>query len=465
MTLSLYELYQKNNSNLDELIKKEAEHFDIGYNLFASGELSIFGYPSLFRAPGYPVFVALSLHTRDFLQIVINKVHIPISAVFFKDTIFLMEAQLVIILIGGFFFFKTLRHWLQFIPSIIFTVAFLVNPFTLALIRVLSYDVLDFVMITISIFLCTKLVQKKKITVIKILLAGIFFALAALIRPIFLTSPVLIFGILWLVKKIDIKRSIVLTALFSIFMLGAILPYSFRNWAVSGKFILINNQGPWAFWGNSVTPFYSKNRLPNWLGEVWVPFGQNLFFQETKEEYSLEGLYKYSNELSEKFSHEFFINLVSQPSVYIKNVLNNFIYNIFWPRKYYENQFWKLLQYNDLRNIQNPLQNLSSSFYTIITILVLPLLGFLSYRKLQSANLGLMLIFYYVAGYSFTILNNRYLYFILPTVLFSLAIVSEGAVSQFKNPPNWFSSSFSFIVSLISAIILSSPIVYLMFIS
>ena len=465
MASSLHKLNQINDSNLDVLILKTEEHYNIGYNLYTSGELSLFGYASIFRAPGYPVFVALSLHTRDFLQFVTRELHIPISAPIFNDTFFLMEAQLVIALIGGFFFFKALRHWLNLTPSILFTVAFLVNPLTLALIRILSYPVLDLVMITISISLCANLVRKENINKKIIISTGIFFALAALIRPIFLTSPVLIFGILWLVKKIDIKRSIVLTALFSIFMLGAISPYSFRNLAVSGRFILINNQGPWAFWGNSVKPFYSTNRLPLWVKEVWEPFGQKLFSQVTKEEYSLESLYRYSNELSEKFSHEFFNNLISRPSVYLKNVLKNFFYITFWPREHYENHFWRLVQGKKLLNPLNPLRYVNSSFYQAITIIVIPLLGILSYRKSQSAKLGVMILFYWVASYSFTILNARYLYFIQPVVLFSLAIVSGGVVSLFKTSPNWFSSSCSLIVSTFSAIILSSPIVYLLLIS
>jgi hypothetical protein len=445
------------------IVVNSEEHFSIGRTLYETGKLAFRGYPSVFRAPGFPVFVAISLHARDGIRIAMEFLHIRFYPVYLDDLQFMVACQMMVLLIGAFIFYRLLRRWLQMIPAILFMLVYLINPLTLGMVRFISYQLVDYVLVTILLESCAYLLQKKTVSILNVFLIGLLFALACLVRPIFLTSPVLIFALFWLILRIKFKRSIVLTAVFSLTMLVAILPYSFRNLAVSGRFILISNQGPWALWANAINPGQSMGQLPEWIPDIWEPYGSKIFTQATGEEYSLINLYKYSNKLSDTYKHEFIKELSTHPQIYLRNVVKNFFLFILHEQSFFETEFWKIIpgQYiqRDIRFI-NLIRIIVIKYYQVITIFMIPFLLILTCRRYNPARLGIIFMVYMAASYSLPILDSRYLYPNIPILLFCFAMICDKFIFIFNRRYTRHSSFVISPIALVSAMVVSMPVVY-----
>ncbi len=454
-----YALYNLARIQGAGIINTQESQYSLGYTLYATGRLSVDGYPSTFRAPGYPAFVALSLHGRDLLRSVSTALHLPIPGAAFGDMRFMVMIQLILLLVGGFTVYRIMRHWLDVLPAIFFMLAYLINPLTLTAIRFLNYYVLDYVLITLIIGLLAGLILKKDIAVMHMLALGVFFAAACLNRPLYLTAPVLIFAVLWSLKRLEPKKSIGLTLAFTLAMLGGILPYSIRNRAVTGRFMLVSNQGPWVLWANSVTPFHSLGHPPRWIPDVWDPYGARIYTQTTGAPWP-DRFYQYANELSDAYNREFVHQLTTQPLIYAGNVINNFVLYVTYPPKYFERRFWQLIPSRFAKHVPL-LQTIFSGYSWAATILSLPLLLFLAYRNYPPAKLGVFLLLYLATSYSLIFLDERFLYPRIPVLIFSLAVIPEGIASFFQNRPARFSSISALLLSALSAVAFASPVIYL----
>src|SRR5262249_4635308 len=150
--------------------------------------------------------------------------------------------------------------------------------------------------------------------------------------------------------------------------------------------------------------------------------------------------------------------LASQPYIYIGNVINNFIKFIIYPQKYFEAKFWPSLAGESMKS-DGFLQTIFSNYYQVTTVLALVFIAFLAYQKSLSAKLALFLLLYLAASYSFTFLDERYLYGRIPIVLFSLAITSKELIALLKNRPIWISIVRDYIVPGLSAILVASPVI------
>lgn len=458
------------------IVVTQEEHFQIGYEYYATGRLSLNGVPSVFRAPGYPVFVAIGLHVRDAVASLLGMPEVrsmdwvlqdgtwilTINWVF-EDGNWILILQLLVLLTGGLFFYKTIRWWLPTIPALIFLSAYLVNPLTHTAVRTLSYSLVDFVMITILIYVCFYLLRASEISLSVLVLSSIFIALAAFVRPIFLTFPILIFGLLFFLKGLDFKEAVKKAGLCLILMATFIAPYVLRNFLVSDSFIPISNQGPWAFWGNSVTYLYSEGLFtetrPRWSEQVWADFGLNEFRKVTGEDYSLEVLYDNSQTLSKYYGRQFIKNLILHPTIYVRNTAGNLVYYIFSPRSFEDFQFRKLFS-----NYQQDIPNTFIIFNCIATIIVLPILGYFAFRRDLLAKTGLLLIGYFAIIYSIVILLSRYLYTLMPVLWICFAITPAIIKNLYgKNPLRIDYQGIAVVTAGLAFICNALPVLYTLF--
>lgn len=441
----------KNEAEIKDglILDNTEEYFGIGYQYYSSGELALNGVPSVFRPPGYPVFVALGLHARNIVASFLSFAGVDVidslpiknewvlhTAWVFEDGNWIMTLQFLMLFVGGLFFYLTTRWWLPAIPAVLFLAAYLVNPLTYAFIKTLSYPLLDFVMITILAFVCFYLTRAREINLRVLTVSSLLFAIAAFIRPVFLTAPFLMFGLLFLVKRLSFKEAFGKAALSLILMAIFISPYILRNFFVTGGLVPISNQATWALWGNSVTPLYSDGSFrewgSDWTGDVWIPFGAAEVKEVTGSDFSLLILYAYSQPLSEHFGKEFLENLMAKPSVYLQNTAGNIVHYIFGPRNQAEHQLLA-------RHIEYPeaMRRTFSTFNLAANFIVLPILGYFAYRKEVKALMGLLLVAYFSINYSIVFLDARYLSTLMPVMWLCLTIASANVTKLLRDDYKW----------------------------
>jgi hypothetical protein len=289
-----------------------------------------------------------------------------------------------------------------------------------------------------------------------------FFGAACLVRPIYLVSPALIFALLKFIRALDLRRSTVLTLIFAAGLLGTLLPYSIRSSIVSGRLLLISDQGSWVLWANSVTPFYSLGRLENWRSDIWLPFGRAVFSQVTGQpSYSTAALYQFSNQLSEAYGRNFLQELTSRPGVYAGNVASNFLQYFIQPEAFFERLFWQALPASTVQQA-GALRGSFSAFFQATTLPVFLLLSFLALRNSVSARLTLILLLFLAGSYCFTFLDERYLYGRIPIVLLALAMIPSELSALFENRPTWPAALSSLVMSTITAVVLAAPVIFLL---
>jgi hypothetical protein len=431
LAISLIKAAELNNGSI---VAYSEEHFGIGYEFYSSGTLTFNGVQSVFRAPGYPVFVAISLHARDFALSFFKLVGFDAQNMtplqgdwfftlnwLFDDGNWVMFMQLLLLLLGGAFFYITLRIWLSVLPASLFLVSYLLNPLTASNVRFLSYPLLDLVMITILVYICFAILNTQDINIWILIGSSLYLAMAALVRPIFLTFPILLFSLFLFARGFSFQDSAKKAGLTLLFLVIFISPYLIRNYSITGSLVPISNQGSWAFWGNSVTLFYSNPTFPelrtSWTQDIWEPFGKAEFKKATGLEYSLSVLYRNSQYLSGYFGKEFVNNLVKEPSIYTQNLIGNVINYIFALRNREDAQFWRAYVQDT-----NSLSNTFSTYNFVATLLVIPTLGYFAFRKNIYAILGLLLVAYFAMNYSIVFLTNRYLYSLMPVLWVCFAI-------------------------------------------
>lgn len=105
---------------------------------------------------------------------------------------------------------------------------------------------------------------------IKAILAGILLAAAAYVRPTALLIP-FVLGIIQLLRKEPFLRTAGTTAVMFVVMMALILPWSLRNQAVFGEFVLISTNGGTNLWmGNNphTDGTYMKPPHPEGMNEA-----------------------------------------------------------------------------------------------------------------------------------------------------------------------------------------------------
>ena len=73
---------------------------------------------------------------------------------------FVVAVQFAAVLTAGFAFYKALRMFIQITPALLFTAAYLLNPYTLAVIIRLSYPALVLCIITFAVYIFSYLLQR-----------------------------------------------------------------------------------------------------------------------------------------------------------------------------------------------------------------------------------------------------------------------------------------------------------------
>jgi hypothetical protein len=292
-----------------------------------------------------------------------------------------------------------------------------------------DYSIFDVLCILLLILTTIPYFSKEKLTFFEVFTLGIVIGISNLIRAVFIVYPFFIVGIKILLSWRKWKVALKEFALILLFALLVISPYTYRNYRITGKFILTGTQGYVELYHISAVNFF---RFPKYAvyGHIWREYGQPLFEKTTGDsEYLGAKWYQYGDVTRQTFIHEAIKNITTHPDTYLSNVVFNM-------KSFTLNRLeaWgeKLFKKNDAHAIGR------YSFYSYLWAMHLIGLSAIAAMILIDGQnkyrypilfMGLFLMI----SYSLVYLDPRYTYVKLPIYLLAIGFMCHWLTVNVKN--------------------------------
>jgi hypothetical protein len=300
-------------------IGRSEEHFAIGQRLYRTDSLAAGSDPGVLRPPGYPAFVAATLHLRDALAAIRGLG--PSQAGADEDAVLLGQCLVVAATATVIFAFGATV--LSPLEAACAGLVFACGPITIALVGLRSYHVLHILGLAVGTAQLALAARSPRGSPLDGLLPGILWAIATLVRPVSLILPPFVLLLARLRRGGTWRSAALFTLLFTVGMAIPILPYTVRNHYVTGRLVLVNVQGGVQLWGATVERPQAPEDSLTWLA-LWGQYGMNIYRQVTGDaEYNLTVYSTHVIELEGAFRRQALRNLRRRPSVYLHNVVNN----------------------------------------------------------------------------------------------------------------------------------------------
>jgi hypothetical protein len=220
-----------------------------------------------------------------------------------------------------------------------------------------------------------------------------------------------------------LRSAALFTLLFTVGMAIPILPYTVRNYSLTGRLVLVNVQGGFALWATTAGRPQAHEEFLSWP-EIWRVYGMTLYRQVTGDpEYDLATFSTHVIELEDAFKRQALRNLRRRPSVYLHNVANNlwrFCSDSMasWPGTFAD---------------QNHLPVSRARFFVgaySLGLLLLALPGLVRGLRLRDASAWTLFVVFcaLATAHAATFLNARYTYVKLPLLAmgFTLTLAAVG---------------------------------------
>jgi len=305
------------------------EYFGMGVNVYYHGKLSptLIG-ARIFRPPGYPFFIAVVLRVwgglPDKPEGLFTRPDLHQTRLNAFRAVGL--AQCVLLSLTTVILFLYLANYLRLRNAAVLAALFGCNPYLIILTGLLHYDIFHIFLTVVSICLLSIVMEKgsDKYSA-NVILAGLFWGLTTLTRPISLLLPPFVL-IMFLIKFQQRWPSLLKSCIF--FVIGmslAILPNTIHNYTLTGRIIPVNAQSSIALWGATVKKL---ERAPNhyrWW-ELGYKEGMRIYHKVTgSSKYSYSRYVNHIIQLEDEFKSEAFNNLRLKPGVYVYNFFVDFL--------------------------------------------------------------------------------------------------------------------------------------------
>jgi hypothetical protein len=294
------------------------DHFQIGRNLRSTGTLVVDGVPSIFRPPGFPVFVAASLLVADTIfPSPDNSAQRSLQ----RDLRIVVFSQGIVLGLLATLLFLWASHGGGSVVAAGVAIAATLNPFSLAIADVATYHLLFVVLTTVSTLALFPLRYPLRSPVRSAGMAGLLWGLTALVKPVALIIPFFVAPVLLL--RLPLRSATKASALLVIGMMLVIGPYVARNYLVTGE-VFVTAQGGITIWGSTVERMGPDQPFLVWQ-PIWWKSGMPIFSRVTgSPEFSAAIQNAYVLPLNAEFTRQAMENIVSEPQIYFYNVLRNF---------------------------------------------------------------------------------------------------------------------------------------------
>ena len=389
------------------------EHFAIGQRLYQTNSLAAENDPGVLRPPGYPAFVAVTLHLRDVFAAVrgsdTTQAGADEDAVLLGQCLVLAATATVIFASGATALFP--------LEAACAGLVFACGPISIALVGLRSYQTLHLLGLAVGTAQLAFAARVRGGSSLDSLLSGILWAFATLVRPVSLILPPFVF-LLARLRRFGAWRSAALfTLLFTVGMAIPMLPYTVRNYLITGRLVLVNVQGGFALWATTAGRPQADEEFLSWP-QLWRERGMTIYRQVTGDsEYDLPTFSTHVVELEDAFKRQALRNLRRRPSVYFHNVVNNLWRFCSDPMASWPNTF---AEQNYLPTSRARL--LVGGYGTGLLLLALPGLIRGLGRRDASAWTVFLVFCALATAHSITFLNDRYTYVKLPLLAMGFTI-------------------------------------------
>lgn len=233
---------------LGDVARLTDEWYTLGVNVAARGVLGLEDEPILLRPPGYPFFIAAALWTfaGDPRPVTWAYLDRGQYAVYLAQAVVLAATASVLYL----WLLRLARRRVAFVSAL----AFGLNPYSVVLATLLHYDVLHLFFLVAGGFALGSAFEAAGSRRWPWLRAGLVWGLSTLVRPTTLLLPAFVFAALLLRRRAPWRDSLHAGALFGAALAVVVLPWTARNYALSGRVVPVNDQGWAVVWGSTTKP-------------------------------------------------------------------------------------------------------------------------------------------------------------------------------------------------------------------
>jgi hypothetical protein len=287
------------------------EWHPLAANLAVHGVLGMDQEPWILRPPGYPAFVALLLKASG---------PPPVSTWAWRAQArpLVYAAHAVVMAAAATLLFVWLSGWLRPQLALGAAILFGLSPLAVAWVGMLHYTTVHLLGLVAAMWALQRaFLEPERVRLM--LLTGALVGLVTLVRPVTLVLPAFAFVALIVRSRGSWRPALRSTALLTLGMAVVILPWTARNYAVSGRLVPVNLQAGVVAWAATEKP------LP-WDPDhyLWFEVGPELLRIHTRvtgmKDYDIVTFVRRLPELEAEYRREAGLNLRRQPSVYARNV-------------------------------------------------------------------------------------------------------------------------------------------------
>jgi hypothetical protein len=401
------------------------DHFDKGVSLYETGAMSSGSQPMVFRPPGYPVFVAVTLAVRDAAASVVRPVWRGVSPGGGRRVAVLAAHAVLLGVLGAslcWFALGRAGPW----TGIGCAVAVACNPLLLLLAGHVSYELLHLVLVTIATLFLLSRAETADRSGRAMFGCGAAWGVATLVKSVTLIAPA--FVLFWALLHHRANTALRVAGYFAGGMLLVVTPYTLRNYAYTGRLIPVNEQAALALWATSLERIPPGAKYQDWVS-IWFRSGMKTYTDVTgASQHSLATLEENVLELSDRFGVMALDNLRRDPSVYAYNAAHNGVMFVVDPPSSY---YFRVYAWPRDAPTSRFVAGLSLGLLTLVGAVAM-LLGCIRREPRWTLLAALFAMMW--AAHALTFLDARYLYVKVPTiaVAFVLACVAPPAPSIWR---------------------------------
>lgn len=309
----------------------------LGLNLADHGVLGTGTDPTMFKPPGYPLFVAAVLvgtvgppPPTEALSRFPGTSELHGMALPYEPAYLERAARVVYwahaVLLGGaaallfLWFSECYRAGVALIAALLFGG----NPYSVILAGMLHYSVLHLFALVAGGYVLHRALRQEGPAVRTWVAAGLVWGLVTLIRPVTLLLPPFVFLAILLSTRFSWTRSLSRALVFTAGMALAIAPWTLRNYALSGHVVPVSAQGWMSVWAATVRPVPIQPNHYRWktLRDRLMPLLKRVPQERLRSDpESVADNLAMEAELREVTLR----NLRRRPGVYLQNMARSFV--------------------------------------------------------------------------------------------------------------------------------------------
>ena len=287
----------------------------MGMNVAAFGVLGYGENPWVHRPPGYPLWLGALLRATADPRVLSH------DEVFRRGAVVARVGDSLLLGVSSLFLFVWLARRLR--PSTAFAAAVLLgtNAYTLVMATLIHYDMLQWAAtLGVIVLLDGAFSRPAEVARRRFLGAGIALGLLTLIRPVTLLAPATLLPLFLLGGRG--RRSKTNYLLLTAGMAIALLPWTLRNFAITGRLIPVNVQGWTAVFGSTSEVARRDPDRYEW-GLLTLRHYLPLFKSVTGEsDYRFDAYVTHILPLEDEAKRRALQNIAEKPGIYLSNVLN-----------------------------------------------------------------------------------------------------------------------------------------------